>query len=65
MIRVLKENDVCEQDICLLDATTTVYSRERKRVIVCCDSCADVVLEEYYPEYVDKCENCGCMQGVN
>lgn len=63
--RKLSESDKCEVDDCESNATEMVFSRNKNKVIFCCDMHSDIVIDEGCPEYWDDCANCGCRQGVN
>ena len=64
-MRKLRKGVKCEYEDCTRDATEIVYSRNLKRVILCCDAHSYVIIKEGGPEYLDYCQNCGCRQGVN
>lgn len=63
--RKLSDSTICEHGDCYRAVTDIVYSRHQRRVMLCCERHADVVVDEDCPEYQDSCENCGCRQGVN
>ena len=65
MTRKLSEAERCENEVCYNTATDIVYSRKLEKVILCCGSCADDVVNEGHPEYEHNCENCGCMLPIN
>lgn len=64
MRKVLKTSK-CEIKGCRRKGKEIVYSRDRGKVLICCESCADEVEEEGGPEYTHTCENCGCRCGIN
>jgi len=63
--RKLNESNFCEVDSCTGVADSMVYSRSLEKVIICCDTCADEVIDEGVPEYWDTCDNCGCRLPIN
>ena len=65
--RYLTGEDKCEcpDYDCDRIADSIVYDRIHKKVILCCDLHAEMVLDWDHPEYTDHCNNCGCRQGVN
>lgn len=45
--------------------TLRVYSRNRDRVMWCCEAHANGVVDEGGPEYTHSCENCDCLLPIN
>lgn len=56
---------LCEAENCTRMTTDIVYSRRRGEVLLCCDTCAQIVVDEECPEYHETCTNCGCLLPVN
>lgn len=69
-MRVLSPEAKCEYAGCASKATTIVFYRMDSKCVhhdvlmLVCDEHICVV-EEDSPEYTIRCENCGCVQGVN
>lgn len=63
-LRQLESRDQCEDFDCPEPAKFLVYSRNTKKVFKCCAVHGKRISEEDYPEYIDTCKNCGCVQGV-
>ena len=58
-------SDMCENGDCENIATEIAYSRNLDKVVSCCENCSKLIVDEDFPEYWHKCENCGCMLGIN
>lgn len=64
VIRSITVGQKCEYDECPRDATAIVYSRPKRVVMLCCEQHMRVVADQYEPEYISVCPNCGCIAGV-
>jgi len=66
-VRHLTGKDKCEypDDDCDRPADSIVYDRVHRKVILCGDPHAEMVVHIDRPEYTDYCQNCGCRQGIN
>jgi hypothetical protein len=66
-VEVTFTGKACEYDGCDKPATTTAKGRneDRRRVAAYCETNAEMVADENFPEYVESCPNCGCRFGVN
>lgn len=64
-MRKLKKGSNCEMVNCNNIATDLVYSRNQEKVLLCCETHANEVVDERGSEYQHQCENCGCMSPIN
>jgi len=55
----------CIYEGCNKEVTTLAYSRNLGKVVKCCETHAEKIAEEGYPEYIECCPNCGCWMPVN
>uniref|UniRef100_A0A6M3JNA3 Uncharacterized protein n=1 Tax=viral metagenome TaxID=1070528 RepID=A0A6M3JNA3_9ZZZZ len=55
----------CIYEGCNRESTTLAYSRNLGKVVKCCETHAEKIAEEGYPEYIEVCPNCGCWMPVN
>jgi len=64
-VRKISDADICEAKGCDNKASAMAYSRNKRKVIICCSGCTYLILEENNPEYHDSCANCGCELPIN
>ena len=64
-MRRIKKDNKCEYMNCGGNATYVVYSRKKRKVLLCCDVHSEIVQDEELPEYFHTCENCGCLLPIN
>ena len=65
MKRKKRNKGKCKIEGCRKLATHTAYDSKNKLIVDCCESHADAIAENEWPEYVVSCPDCGCKFGVN
>lgn len=64
-MRKLLKTSKCEYENCRNKATEIVYNQIDKKVMLCCNPHADIIVEYDHPEYETTCNNCSCRLPVN
>lgn len=60
----IKFGDQCDTDGCT-ELATHVTANQRNEIFALCKTHHTQMIEAHRPEYIVKCPNCACYQGVN